>query len=259
MTRESECLPISTFGCSVYVIIYKACGKDTHIAILMSLACRIFRIKRILACKKHFSLSEPILVIITVAGYKGGIGKTTTAVHLAAVFQATSPTLFIDADENRSAQEWSKPGQLPFEVTAEDLAPKRIEAIRPENIVIDTKARPSPEDLEELSYSCDLLILPSTTRPMDLAVLVKTVQAIKTLQTPYKVLLTMVPPTSTRVSVEIKKLLLRSNIPVFETVIQKYAFIEQLPLDGTLVKQAKNENAAKLWSQYVQLAREVMV
>ena len=46
-------------------------------------------------------------MIVTIAGYKGGIGKTTTAVHLAAVFQATSSTLFIDADENRSAQEWA--------------------------------------------------------------------------------------------------------------------------------------------------------
>ncbi|NEP19282.1 MAG: ParA family protein [Leptolyngbya sp. SIO4C1] len=125
-------------------------------------------------------------------------------------------------------------------------------------MVIDTKARPSPEDLEEISQNCDLLILPSTTRPMDLEVLIKTVQAIKELQAPYSVLLTMVPPTSTRITIEIKELLSESKIPVFDTVIQKYAFVEQLPLDGTLAKDAKDENAAKIWQQYMQVGQEIL-
>ena len=35
---------------------------------------------------------------ITVTNYKGGVGKTTTAVHLAAYFQRLAPTLLIDGD-----------------------------------------------------------------------------------------------------------------------------------------------------------------
>jgi chromosome partitioning protein len=42
-------------------------------------------------------------MIITIASFKGGVSKTTTAVHLAAYLQKRSPTLLIDGDPNRSA------------------------------------------------------------------------------------------------------------------------------------------------------------
>ncbi|MEO0352764.1 MAG: ParA family protein, partial [Cyanobacteria bacterium P01_A01_bin.15] len=42
-------------------------------------------------------------MIITVASFKGGVGKTTTAIHLAAFFQGKGKTLLIDADPNCSA------------------------------------------------------------------------------------------------------------------------------------------------------------
>ncbi|MFM7909209.1 MAG: ParA family protein, partial [Microcystis sp.] len=53
-------------------------------------------------------------MIISVVALKGGVGKTTTSIHLAAYFQEKAPTLLIDADKNRSALHWSREDTLPF-------------------------------------------------------------------------------------------------------------------------------------------------
>ncbi len=196
-------------------------------------------------------------MIITIAGYKGGIGKTTTAVHLAAVMNKNATTLLIDADENRSAVSWARQKKLPFNVATESTAPMAFTKIRPEHTVIDTKARPSAEDLEEISEACDLIILPTTTRPMDFEALIKTVEKIKAIDMPYKVLLNMVPPNSTRKSSDITEVLEGANIPVFKTIVYRYSFIEQLPLDGILASQAKDDNAQKVWKQYRSIGKEI--
>ena len=58
-------------------------------------------------------------MIITVASFKGGVGKSTTAFYLAAHFQKLAPTLLVDGDVNRSALEWANRGQVAFQVVDE--------------------------------------------------------------------------------------------------------------------------------------------
>lgn len=55
--------------------------------------------------------------IVGVCGRKGGSGKTTTAVHLAAEMTSRGlPTVLIDCDTQGSAKHWSAPGLLPMKV-----------------------------------------------------------------------------------------------------------------------------------------------
>ena len=79
-----------------------------------------------------------MVMIVTVASFKGGQAKTTTAVHLAAFFQEDKPTLLIDGDPNRSATGWAKRKGLPFRVIDERQAARF--ARQYEHIIIDTQA-----------------------------------------------------------------------------------------------------------------------
>ena len=78
-------------------------------------------------------------MIITVASFKGGVGKTTTAIHLAAFFQGKGKTLLIDADPNCSALGWASRGELPFAVVDQWQAETQTETY--EHVIIDTQAR----------------------------------------------------------------------------------------------------------------------
>src|SRR5205085_11145791 len=132
-------------------------------------------------------------MIITVASFKGGVGKTTTAVHLAAFLQDRAPTLFIDGDPNRSATAWTKRGELPFKVVDERQATRYARYF--EHIIIDTQARPEEEDMRALADGCDLLVIPTTTDALALDALLLTVEALNAIGTDgYRILLTIVPP-----------------------------------------------------------------
>src|SRR3954469_2460170 len=159
-------------------------------------------------------------MIITVASFKGGVGKTTTAVHLAAFLQQQKDTLLIDGDPNRSSTGWAKRGKLPFRVVDERQAARFSRDY--ENIVIDTAARPSQEDLEALAEGCDLLIIPSTPDAMSLDALTLTVHAPQNLaQNRTRILLTMIPPKPSRDGEEAREMLEESKLPLFACGIRR--------------------------------------
>ena len=118
-------------------------------------------------------------MFIVVTGKKGGISKTTTAVHLAAYFQGLGPTLLIDGDPNRSASTWARRGSMPFEVVDEREGAYRLRGFA--HVVVDTEARPGDADMEALARGCDLLVLPTVPASLDTDVLILTLAAVRNL------------------------------------------------------------------------------
>src|ERR1700712_3812079 len=145
-------------------------------------------------------------MIITIASFKGGVGKTTTSVHIAAYLQKLAPTLLVDGDPNRSATGWMKRGSLPFRIIDERLLAKYGRDY--ENIVIDTEARPAEEDIATLVEGCDLLILPTTPDVLALDALGLTLESLGSIGAQnYKVLLTIVPPKPSHDADEAREML----------------------------------------------------
>ena len=128
-------------------------------------------------------------MIITVASYKGGVGKTTTAVHLAAYLQTLAPTLLLDGDDTRNATSWNDRGKgFPFKI-ADEVQAARL-ARHYEHVVIDTGQHPHQADLKSLSEGCDLLVVLAVPASLDTDGLVLTLEALHRIGADrYKILL----------------------------------------------------------------------
>jgi chromosome partitioning protein len=196
-------------------------------------------------------------MIVTVASFKGGVGKTTTAIHLAAYCSGQAKTLLIDGDTNRSASGWAKRGKLPFTVIDERQAAKY--ARNYDHIVIDTQARPEQEDLEALADGCDLLIVPSTPDALALDAMMLTVDALKQLgSSRYKILLTIIPPKPSRDGEEAREMLTEAGLPLLKAGIRRFVAFQKAALAGVPVYEVNDPKAAISWADYQAMGREVL-
>ena len=196
-------------------------------------------------------------MILTIASFKGGVGKTTTAVHLAAYLQQKAPTLLIDGDPNRSATGWSKRGAMPFKVVDERQAARYARDF--EHIVIDTKARPEQDDLKSLADGCDLLVLPTTPDALALDALMLTVEALGQLANDrYRVLLSIVPPKPSRDGEEARRMLESRNLPVFRHDIRRLVAFQKAALAGLPVYDVPDTRAGEAWADYQTIGGEIL-
>ncbi len=196
-------------------------------------------------------------MIITVVSFKGGVGKTTTAVHLAGYLQKSGKTVLLDGDLNRSATAWAARGgqRLPFDVVDEQLG---FSASAYKNFVIDTAARPAPKVLEGLANRVDMIIIPTTTDGLSLDALSKTVEALSEVQAEkFRVLLTMCPPKPSRDGDLAKAAFEQAGLPVFDTMIRQLKAFRTAGTQGVLVSDVKDPRAAFGWDDYAAVGAEL--
>lgn len=198
-----------------------------------------------------------ILMIVTVASFKGGQAKTTTAVHLAALLNLRSPALLVDGDPNRSATSWHKRKGFPFKVVDEKQAVRFSKDF--EHIVIDTQARPTEEDLRELAEGCDRLIVPLTPDALSLDTLFLLTDTLgrDRADSKLRILLTIVPPKPAKDAEEVMATLAEAKLPTFKTFIRRYKAFQKAALEGVLVNQVDDPHAEDAWSDYVNVSKEL--
>jgi chromosome partitioning protein len=196
-------------------------------------------------------------MILTVTHFKGGVGKTTTAINLAAYLQQFAPTLLIDGDLNRSASKWSKRGVLPFNVVDESEAASLVKDYK--HIVIDTQARPKAEDLRTLAKGCDRLILPTTPDILAIDALMLMVESLKSISVNhYRILLTMIPPKPSRDAEEALALFLEEGLPVIKSSVRRLVAFQKAALAGLIVNKVKDPRSIEAWTDYQDVAKELL-
>ena len=200
-------------------------------------------------------------MVITVTSYKGGVGKTTTAIHLAAYLQRLAPTLLVDGDAIRSATKWNQRSAdkgLPFKVVTHAQMVSHIRDYQ--HIIIDTEGNPTDDDFKDLAESCDLLVIPAVPESVATDGLTHTLAKLRSLANQrHKVLLTMVPPKPRTEGQLLREMLTSQAIPVFKTEIPRLAAFEKAAAEGVPVYGVKEDrNAIRAWEAYEAAGKEIV-
>ena len=191
--------------------------------------------------------------IISLVSNKGGVGKSTTAIHSATYFSEFGKTILIDGDLNRTSVNWSEDA-LPFLVIDEN----QLDAIEDvDYLIIDTPARPESGDFQDLVDSSDLLILPTIPDILSLRPLLLMAEALGD-DINYRVLLTVVPPHPSKEGSTMLQELKDNGVPIFETLIRRSAGYPRSALEGKTIKDMKVSNFKRFWRDYKELGNEAM-
>lgn len=191
--------------------------------------------------------------IVSVSGYKGGVSKTVTAVHIATYLSQLGSTLLIDGDPNGSAIAWAEKGNLPFKVVDQKGSMKAISGN--DFIVCDSPARPDTRDLKELKNGSDLLILPTIPDPLSLLPMLQIAAVLA--GSNYRALIAINPPLPNKDGDLMQAELREAGIPIFDTKIRRSIGIPKAVLAGLPVRDLTGRDRMA-WLDYQALGDEVM-
>ena len=190
---------------------------------------------------------------LAVLSLKGGVGKTTLAVHFAYFIHETlqQTVVLLDGDPIRSSLRWHRRGDgFPFAVVPLGEEYKSLDWL-----VVDTEAHPSHQDIERIAEQVDIVVLPVTN--------------IESLETAIEIqpllgkasslsLINMAPPFPQRDGQEMRMALVEQGLSVASTMVRRSKAYETAKLEGTSTYYCSNRLGKAVWFEFDAMAREVM-
>lgn len=193
--------------------------------------------------------------VLAITAAKGGVGKSTLAVHMAALAETMGvKTVVIDLDD-QSARHWGEARQNPRPIVVNPpaaLLGDVLNAAREEGAglcIIDTPPK-AAADIVPAAKAADFTLVPTRPGPFDLRAVQRTLDMLEATGSRYAVVLNHAPPNARALLDEARAFL--APAPIAPVVLAaRVAFSHALITGGSVTEFEPNGRAAaemlQLW------------
>ncbi|MEH0110605.1 ParA family protein [Tersicoccus sp. MR15.9] len=209
--------------------------------------------------------------VVSVVNQKGGTGKTTMAVNLAAIFSQHARVLLVDVDPQKSATFWATVaeeagdgGGLSFDVVSEtdpDVLKDMRKVDEYDTIVVDTPGNLVEVDvLKSVANASDFVVMPTEPAPLSMPPLINTYRTVvEPAGVDYRVVITKVDSRSLTDAADTQELLRGSGLLVCKSYVRSYKVHERAPLAGQAATTYEStRHAIKAAGDFKDVANELL-
>ncbi|MCB1864204.1 MAG: AAA family ATPase [Chromatiales bacterium] len=193
------------------------------------------------------------MAVVALVGNKGGAGKTTLCINLAAGLATRAPTVILDADPQRSSLQWRTLADRDDAVAVMDATDDVAGAVRRTRsqhryVVVDCPPSVHAEQTAQALQVCDLALVPVQPSPLDLWATVhiedKVTEARRVNPGLRAVLVINQLEPRTRLSRLMHQALAELGLPAAQTAIRRRAVYRSSVLEGRSVVEIGSRGKA---------------